>query len=117
ATLAIIDEVEASGGGAAERLLMLFQLAFAADGRLERRLRAWAEDDEAAAAGLHRIDRGRADYGRRRFAARGLPHDQAGLRAELSYAALLGGFQLGRELESQGRERAARLYHALLTRP
>jgi AcrR family transcriptional regulator len=116
ATLAVIDDVEASGGGAAERLLALFRLAFAADGRLDRRLRAWAEDDEGAAAVLRRLDKRRLDYLRRLFTELGLPAAQAALRAELAYTALLGGFQLGFHLAGENRERAARMYHALLTR-
>jgi hypothetical protein len=65
---------------------------------------------------LRRIDRRRIDYVRQLFAELGLPHAQARVRAELAYAALLGGFQLGLHPEGEDREQAARLYHALLIR-
>jgi AcrR family transcriptional regulator len=116
ATLAIIAEVEASGGGAGERLLALFRLALGADGRLDRRVRAWAVDDAAAAAVLRRVDRRRVGYLRRLFAALGFPQAQAGARARLAYSALVGGFELGLRTAGGERERAARLYHELLTR-
>jgi AcrR family transcriptional regulator len=116
ATLAIIAEVEASGGTAGERLLALLRLATGADGRIDRRVRAWAMNEAAAAAVLRRVDRRRVGYLRRLFAELGFPKSQAAARAQLAYHALVGGFELGFRIAGAGRERTARLYHRLLTR-
>ncbi len=115
ATLAIIAEVDASGGGAAERLLMLVRLALAADGRLDRRVRAWATNDPAAADVLRRVDRRRVGYLRRLFVQLGFASPQAGVRAQLTYSALVGGFELGFRLAGRNRDRAADLYRHVLT--
>lgn len=117
ATLAIIAEVDAAGGPAGERLLALLRLAIGADGRLDRRVRAWAMDDAAAAAVLRRVDRRRVGYLRRLFAGLGFPEPQAAARAQLAYNALVGAFELGLRAAGGVRERAARFYHDLLTRP
>lgn len=115
ATLAIIAEVEAGGGSADERLLALFRLAFAADGRLDRRIRAWAEDDAAAAKILLRVDRRRVGYLRRLFVELGFDPMGARVRARLAYNALVGGFELGLGSAAGERQRTARLYHQVLT--
>jgi AcrR family transcriptional regulator len=116
ATVAIIAEVESGGGDAAERLLALFRRALAADGRLDRRLRAWAEDDAATAAVVARVDGRRLNYLRRLFGELGFSADQAGARARLAYCSLLGGFALGVRADAAERERAARLHSGLLSR-
>jgi AcrR family transcriptional regulator len=118
-TLAIIAEVEASGGDAGLRLRELFRLALAADGRLDRRLRAWAEDDPRAAAVLRRVDRRRMGYLRRLFGELGFPAAEAKARARLAYLALVGGLTLSRRAVPAAPgalEEGARFYHALLTR-
>ena len=117
ATLAIIAAVERRGGSARERLLELFRRAFAADGRLDRRLRAWAEDDPQAAAVMARVDRRRLDYLRHLFTEIGFPPAQADIRSQLVYDALIGGFALtGRAAASpQERDSRARVYHEMLS--
>ncbi len=115
ATLAIIAEVDACGGSAAERLMMLIRLALATDGRLDRRVRAWATNDAAAAAVLLRVDRRRVGYLRRLFEQLGFTPAQARVRAQLTYSALVGGFELGIRASGRTRDHAAGLYHHLLT--
>jgi AcrR family transcriptional regulator len=115
ATLAIIAEVEASGGSAGDRLLMLLRLGLAADGRLDRRVRAWAADDAGARLVLQRVDRRRVAYLQRLFVELGFPPPQAKGRARLAYCTLVGGFELGFRVAGRSRERAAHLYQSLLT--
>jgi AcrR family transcriptional regulator len=117
ATLAIIAEVEASGGDAGERLLALLRLGLATDGRLDRRVRAWATNDAAAATVLRRVDSRRIGYLRGLFAELGFTKPQAKARALLAYSAVVGRFELGFRAAGAERERAARLYQGLLTRP
>jgi AcrR family transcriptional regulator len=116
ATLAIIAEVEAAGGDARERLVALFRRALAADLRLDRRVRAWATDDAAAAAVLRRVDRRRIGYLRRLFAQMGHAKPLATALARLTYSAMVGAFELGFHAAGSEGERAARLYQELLTR-
>src|ERR1700683_1133784 len=77
ATLAIIAAVEAAGGTAAARLFEIFRLAFTVDGRLERRLRAWAEEDATAEEVVARVDRRRLDYLEALFSEVGFPPVEA----------------------------------------
>ena len=117
ATLAIISEVEASGGDPGDRLLKLFRLGLAADGRLDRRVRAWAQDDDAAAAVLRRVDRRRVAYLRQLFVGLGFSRPAAQARAQLIYSTLVGNFELGVRLAPREQQQTARLYQELLTRP
>lgn len=118
ATLAIIDQVEAGGGTASARLLRLFLLTLDADPRLERRLRAWAAGDPAAAAIVERVDRRRLRYLRGLFAALGFTPPEARARAHLVYYSTLGEIALGslNRASRAARLRAARLIHAMVVR-
>ncbi len=115
ATLAIIAAVEAAGGTAAERLLELFQLAFTADGRLDRRVRTWADDDATARTVLVRVDRRRLDYLGRLFGEMGFSPAQAAARSRLAYSTLIGDFVLGAPAALSERREEARLLHHLLS--
>jgi AcrR family transcriptional regulator len=95
ATDAVIVEVEAAGGDASVRLANLFRIAAAADGRLERAVRAWAAGDAAAAAVQGRVDARRHAYVAAQLAALGFSEDEAAARARIAYRAVMGGFAMG----------------------
>jgi len=90
ATGAIIDEVEARGGSALERLRTLCLITYQADARLERAVRDWAAKDLAANSALKEIDDRRLAYLRALFTELGFSPAEAKARARLSYDACLG---------------------------
>jgi len=116
ATDAIIVEVEAAGGDAAAHLALLFRITAAADGRLDSAVRAWAQNDSAAAAVQARVDGRRFTYLEAQFAALGFPAAEAASRARLSYQALIGRFILGFDRTAEERQDDAQRLHALLVR-
>ncbi|HLZ66647.1 MAG TPA: TetR family transcriptional regulator [Aliidongia sp.] len=116
ATDAVIVEVEAAGGDAAAKLAGLFQITAAADGRLERAVRAWAASDAAAAAVQGRVDARRHAYLDAQFAALGFPADEAAARARIAYQAVVGRFALAPDLTIEARRVEADLLCRLLVR-
>ena len=116
ATDAIIVEVEAAGGDAAAHLALLFQITAAADGRLDRAIRAWAQNDAEAATVQGRVDGRRFTYLEAQFAELGFPAAEAASRARLSYQALIGRFILGFERTLEERRDDAQRLQALLVR-
>jgi len=116
ATDAIIVEVEAAGGDAAAHLALLFRITAAADGRLDRAIRAWAQNDAQAAAVQGRVDGRRFAYLEAQFSALGFPAVEAASRARLSYQALIGRFILGFDRTVEERQDDAQRLHALLVR-
>jgi len=98
ATHAVIDEVEAKGGDAAERLRTLFSIVFRIEGRLDRAIRAWAAQDEAAAKAQAAIDRRRLDYLTGLFREMAFSQAEALGRARLVYHALIGQFAMGEKV-------------------
>lgn len=101
ATGAIIDEVEARGGSALERLRTLCLITYQADARLERAVRDWAAKDLAANSALKEIDDRRLAYLRALFSELGFPPAEAKARARLSYDACLGQILVAKRSEMQ----------------
>jgi AcrR family transcriptional regulator len=96
ATHDIIAIVEARQGSAAVRLHALATIVFAAEGSLERQMRAWAAQDLAAAAIQERVDLRRIDYVEGLFRAAGFVPRDAKTRALFLYHALIGQFAMGK---------------------
>jgi AcrR family transcriptional regulator len=118
ATGDVIVQVNAAGGGARERLHRLLLIVFAADGRLEQQMRAWASHDGAARAAQDEIDRLRVGYVAALFRDLGFTKAEAQARAHFAYQALIGHFAMGGA--SGGRAAAKRQLDrafAMLVRP
>lgn len=94
ATDAVIREVEHASGAPLERLTRLFRLTVSADGRLERAIRHWAAQDEAARAAQSRVDERRIAYVAALFEALGFSTDDARTRAQLAYLTLIGHYAM-----------------------
>lgn len=90
ATDAIIAEVETRGGDTRTRLANLFRITVSADGRLERAIRSWAVQDQAAAAALQAVDGRRVGYLAALFQELGHSEADGLVRARLGYLALIG---------------------------
>lgn len=90
-TDAIIDRVEAKGGTPVEKLRALFaeSASPAIDFAPELAIRQWARTDPAAAAAVRQVDARRMAYTEGLFRAAGLSEDEAALRSDLLYAAIL----------------------------
>jgi AcrR family transcriptional regulator len=116
ATDAVIVEVEAAGGDASARLALLFRITAAADGRLDRAVRAWAANDADAAAVQARVDARRLAYLETQFAALGFSAGEGAGRARLAYQSVIGGFVLGIARPGEERRADADRLHALLVR-
>jgi AcrR family transcriptional regulator len=95
ATHTIIDEVEAKGGNATERLSTLFTIVSKLDGHIDRSIRAWAAHDGAARRSLDEIDLRRLDYLTGLFREMSFGEAEALARARLVYHALIGQFAMG----------------------
>jgi AcrR family transcriptional regulator len=92
-TSAIIDELEASGGNAAEKLELLFRRVSRGKGdRLEAALRGWAAIDEQVAKAVARVDRRREKFVVALFEELGFPSAEAIVRTRLVYLAMIGEF-------------------------
>ena len=74
----------------AQRLDVLLRRAFAHDAQLEVRMRAWADENAAAAAALADVDRRRTAYIERMLVDAGIAPSLAATRAQLLYWAYLG---------------------------
>ena len=89
ATEAIIADLERIPARA-QRLDVLLRRAFAHDAQLEVRMRAWADENAAAAAALADVDRRRTAYIERMLVDAGIAPSLAATRAQLLYWAYLG---------------------------
>ncbi|MBL8590272.1 MAG: TetR family transcriptional regulator [Methylobacteriaceae bacterium] len=92
ATGAVIDEVEAGGGDAADKLRRLFAITLAADGRLERAMRDWAARDAGVAAIVAAVDARRHGYVADRLVEAGVAPATAQWRSRFLYLAIIGRF-------------------------
>lgn len=92
ATQAVIEEVEARGGDALRRLTTLFEIAFNADGRLERAIRDWSRADADVARAIAAVDRRRLRYVEAALMETGLSKTTARWRARFAYQAVVGRF-------------------------
>ncbi len=95
ATYAIIDQVEANGGDCRARLTTLFTIVARVDGRLDRAIRTWAEQDPSARNALDQVDSRRLAYLETLFLGMGFSLPAANARARLVYHALIGQFTMG----------------------
>jgi AcrR family transcriptional regulator len=96
ATAAVIDRVEAAGGGPADKLHRLAQVVFAEDGAIERQVRAWSAKYPLAAEAQDRVDLRRIAFVRAHILSTGVSDDEADARAKFVYLALIGQFTTGR---------------------
>ena len=94
ATDAVIREVDNASGAPLERLTRLFRLTASADGRLERAIRHWAAQDDAARAAQSRVDERRIAYVAALFEALGFSAEDARTRAQLAYLSLIGHYAM-----------------------
>ncbi len=93
ATDAIIEQVDAKGGTAAQRVAHLFRITTTGQGdRIEAALRAWAIEDPAAAAALAEVDELRQRYVTDLLVEHGIPRAEARRRARIAYLVLIGEF-------------------------
>ena len=88
-TEAIIADLERIPARA-QRLDVLLRRAFAHDAQFEVRMRAWADENAAAAAALADVDRRRTAYIERMLVDAGIAPSLAATRAQLLYWAYLG---------------------------
>ena len=116
ATDAVIVEVEAVGGDPAARLTNLFRISAAADGRLERAVRAWAATDATVAEVQGRVDGRRRAYLEVQYVALGFAPEVAATRARVAYQAVIGGFLIGTARAEDDRRADADLLCRLLMR-
>lgn len=107
ATADVIAQVEAKGSDARTRMHELMTIVFSSDGRLDRQVRAWAANDEAAGVALAEIDAKRTGYLEKLFAGLGFERAEARARARFAYHALIGQFALANG--GKGKQAAAEL--------
>ncbi|MDB5358939.1 MAG: transcriptional regulator, TetR family [Rhodospirillales bacterium] len=88
----------------------------AADGRLDRAVRAWAATDAGAATVQGRADARRLAYLETQFAGLGFSAAEGACRARLAYRSVIGRFVLGRDRPVEERRADAGRLHALLVR-
>jgi AcrR family transcriptional regulator len=103
ATDAIINQVEAIGGGAGQKMRSLFTIVVSADGRLEQSIRVWAASDDDARGALASVDQKRLDYLASLFEQLGFTAEESGARARLVYHALIGQYTIGTQMTQQER--------------
>lgn len=96
ATADVIASVERGGGDAVVKLHRLARTVFAADGALERQVRAWAAQQKVAARVQDRVDRTRIAFVRQLLRAAGHDARSADVRARFLYLTLVGLFSTGR---------------------
>lgn len=101
ATEGVAARVEAAGGTARDRLERLFRLTAAADGRLERAMRAWAAHDPDARAVVAGVDERRIAYLVAQFVEIGCGPQVALSRARFCYLALIGQY-VRQEMDADG---------------
>ncbi len=91
-TRGIIEQVEAGGGSAADRLRRLWQVVSGPDLGPELALRDWARNDRRAAAAVAQVDSERVAYLRRLFRELGCARREAEARSLLLYSLLVGAY-------------------------
>lgn len=94
----VIALVEKEAGEPMAKLHHLARHVFAADGALERQIRAWASQEKHAAVFQDRVDRRRIGYVRELIERTGQEPDNAEARARFVYLALIGQFSADRLL-------------------
>lgn len=113
---ALLERVDAAGGGPAARLWVLLETVIREGAASpEPAIRLWARSDEAARAALIRVDRARLDWLETLFGELGRD-GEASVRARLAYMALIGEHALGERPPVAERLATARQVHAWLTR-
>ena len=113
---ALLERVDAAGGGPAARLWVLMETVIREGAASpEPAIRLWARSDEAARAALTRVDRARLDWLEELFAELSRETD-APVRARLAYMALIGEHALSERPAIEERLVRARQVHAWLTR-
>lgn len=113
---ALLERVDAVGGGPAARLWVLMETVIREGAASpEAAIRLWARGDETARIALARVDRARLDWLETLFAELGRDAD-APTRARLAYMALIGEHALGERPSIAERIAAARSVHTWLTR-
>lgn len=108
-TTAMIEAAKARGGSPQDRLWTLFEFIASSDHGLERAVRGWAATDAAAADSLAQVDRRRLAYLEDLFAAMGFDAPDAGARAGLAYASVVGEAARGTPIPLAERLRHHRL--------
>jgi AcrR family transcriptional regulator len=111
----IIEQTEAGGGDANQKLLRLLELAVRDNGQVENAVRAWATNDARVAAILAQVDQRRLDYTQNLFLQVGFTPFEAIVRARMAYYSLIGEFTIGTAFSLDERLAEARLRHAILT--
>jgi AcrR family transcriptional regulator len=111
----IIEQTEAGGGDANQKLLRLLELAVRDNGQVENAVRAWATNDIRVAAILAQVDQRRLDYTQNLFLQVGFTPFEAIVRARMAYYSLIGEFTIGTAFSLDERLAEARLRHAILT--
>lgn len=108
-TDAIIDRVEARGGGPVEKLRALYaeSASPAIDFAPELAIRQWARRDSAAADAVRQVDARRIAYTEALYRAAGVSAAEATVRADILYAAILS-LGLIRRDETKGAREARR---------
>jgi AcrR family transcriptional regulator len=114
-TNSIIELINAIDADAKTKLLRLFEIANEDDGKVELAIRAWGTSDTKVAAVLAVVDQQRLDYTRDLFLAIGFSPEQAQVRAQTAYYALVGEFTIGIHSDRAKRIHEAQLQHAILT--
>ena len=116
-TTAVIEAVEAGGGGPEDRLWKLFEFIASSDRSLERAVRNWAATDAAAADSLAQVDRRRLAYLEDLFVAMGFNVADASARAGLAYASVVGETARGTPIALAERLRHHRLLISQISGP
>jgi AcrR family transcriptional regulator len=111
----IIEQTEAGGGDANQKLLRLLELAVRDNGQVENAVRGWATSDARVAAILAEVDQRRLDYTQTLFLQVGFTPFEAIVRARMAYYSLIGEFTIGTARSLEERLAEARLRHAILT--
>jgi AcrR family transcriptional regulator len=115
-TNSVIQQVEAAGGDANQRLLLLLELAMQNDvPSVENAIRAWASSDPKIAAVLRQVDRQRLEYTRDLFVEFGFTPFEALARARIAYYTVIGDLTIGEQRDTADRLAEAQLEHTILT--
>jgi AcrR family transcriptional regulator len=123
-TQALIDETEAAAGSAQQRIQVLFRRVAVVDPGLlgEAALYAAAPTEPLIAAALTRVTKARIGYVASLLEQIGMPADQAGIRARLALAMVIGQRALAHAvpalaLDAAAGEQVTRTAIEILTRP
>jgi AcrR family transcriptional regulator len=120
-TSIVIEEMDQLAADPQTKLLRLFEIAVEnaglPDDRVEKAIRAWANNDPNVAALLAQIDQQRLDYTQECFLQLGFSPQAALVRARMAYYTLVVG-ELATTIPTNLEERLAeaRMQHQILTR-